>query len=693
MGMYISGRERKILFQLLTAEEEVTVKDLSESLQVSERTIHRDLKKIEHSIENYHLRLIKKAGQGVRIQGEIKNIQQLQSVITSEVATDFTPEERKTIILTMLLERNEPIKLFTLANELNVTSATVSNDLDLLVEELTPYQLSIVRKKGLGILIKGEEARKRSLLSYLISEHLNPVGLANQLKSQIQKQHVTNHISNRLFGYVNPEVLEIIEKQVDLVSQDLPYELADSGYIGLVVHLALAIERVKQGDIIQFDKDYLKDIISTNEYEIAQKLMNALEAHFMIDIPDDEIGYITMHLLGAKLQTSRNNLMEDTSLDVAVQANELIRNVSIQLNKDLSDNKLLHDLTIHLKPAIYRLKQGMTIRNPMLKAIKKDYMDFFQIVQKAADETFPDLIFPEDEIGYLVLHFAAAILQEKGRSKLNAIVICSSGIGTSRILASKLLHKIPELHSVENKSMFDLSDDITERYDLIISTIPLEGLEGNYILTSPMLTETEIAQIQKEIRKKALVPKTREHTKLGETNAFQELQSIQSYSNVILDVLDQFGIQQVSDDQSVKSVLDTICMKLVESKIITDKHEVLENLLKREKQGGIGIPNTNLSLHHTRNSHILVPIFRIYSLSSSKEIKGMDGEVMEIKRILLMLAPENVKSEVLEVFSLISTLVIQDQESVELFELGTENEIKQFLSNHFYQFMNEKITK
>lgn len=693
MGMYISGRERKILFQLLTAEEEVTVKDLSESLQVSERTIHRDLKKIEHSIENYHLRLIKKAGQGVRIQGEIKNIQQLQSVITSEVATDFTPEERKTIILTMLLERNEPIKLFTLANELNVTSATVSNDLDLLVEELTPYQLSIVRKKGLGILIKGEEARKRSLLSYLISEHLNPVGLANQLKSQIQKQHVTNHISNRLFGYVNPEVLEIIEKQVDLVSQDLPYELADSGYIGLVVHLALAIERVKQGDIIQFDKDYLKDIITTNEYEIAQKLMNALEAHFMIDIPDDEIGYITMHLLGAKLQTSRNNLMEDTSLDVAVQANELIRNVSIQLNKDLSDNKLLHDLTIHLKPAIYRLKQGMTIRNPMLKAIKKDYLDFFQIVQKAADETFPDLIFPEDEIGYLVLHFAAAILQEKGRSKLNAIVICSSGIGTSRILASKLLHKIPELHSVENKSMFDLSDDITERYDLIISTIPLEGLEGNYILTSPMLTETEIAQIQKEIRKKALVPKTREHTKLGETNAFQELQSIQSYSNVILDVLDQFGIQQVSDDQSVKSVLDTICMKLVESKIITDKHEVLENLLKREKQGGIGIPNTNLSLHHTRNSHILVPIFRIYSLSSSKEIKGMDGEVMEIKRILLMLAPENVKSEVLEVFSLISTLVIQDQESVELFELGTENEIKQFLSNHFYQFMNEKITK
>lgn len=147
-GLYISGRERKILLHLLTTIEEVTVKDLAEILEVSERTIHRDLKKIEHTLANYHLKLIKKMGLGLRIEGKSKDKEQLQSIITGEATTDFTPEERRAIILTMLLEKREPIKLFTLAHELGVTSATVSSDLKHLEDELQSFDLIVVRKKG-----------------------------------------------------------------------------------------------------------------------------------------------------------------------------------------------------------------------------------------------------------------------------------------------------------------------------------------------------------------------------------------------------------------------------------------------------------------------------------------------------------------------------------------------------------------
>lgn len=692
-GLYISGRERKMLLHLLTAAEEVTVKDLAEILEVSERTIHRDLKKIEHTLTDYHLKVVKKMGLGLRIEGKSRDKEQLQSLITGEAATDFTPEERKAILLTMLLEKKEPIKLFTLAHELGVTSATASSDLNQLGEELESFDLSIVRKKGLGITIEGNEAKKRSALSHLISQNIPPIGLANQLRDHIQENSKRrNHITNRLMDYVNPNDLEIIEKRVEHACKDLPYELADSGYIGLVVHLTLAIQRLQNGDVIHFDDDYLQKIKGTEEYEVANRIIRALEFDLSLNIPKDEVGYITMHLLGAKLRTNRNNLMEDTSLDIALKANELIQSVSKRLKKDLVDNnKLLNDLTIHLKPAIFRLKQGMTIKNPLLKEIKKDYLDFFQMVQKGVEETFPDIDFPEDEIGYLVLHFAATLLQVEGNSNLRALVICSSGIGTSKILATKLMQKIPEIREVENKSLFDLEDDVMEEYDLIISTIPMEKIEGNYILTSPMLTETEIQRIKKEIRKKSLIPKRKRNKEEKDFQSLNKLKSIENYSRTIMDLLGHFSVQSVSGNQSVESVLKSVCMELEKCKIINNKEAVLTKLLNREKLGGLGIPNTYLSLFHTRSESVMIPNFSIYTLKEPLTVVGMDGENMEIHRVLLMLAPESPDNTVLEVFSFLSSLVIQEQETVQMFTNDNEQQLKQFLANKLYEFIKEKI--
>ncbi|MET1031505.1 HTH domain-containing protein [Domibacillus tundrae] len=48
--MYVSARERLILDLLIDREEEMTVKDLADDIDVSVRTVHRDLKVIENII-------------------------------------------------------------------------------------------------------------------------------------------------------------------------------------------------------------------------------------------------------------------------------------------------------------------------------------------------------------------------------------------------------------------------------------------------------------------------------------------------------------------------------------------------------------------------------------------------------------------------------------------------------------------
>ena len=46
------------------------------------------------------------------------------------VCNEYSPAERQNIVLSHLLKSQEPIKLLTLAKLLNVTEATISNDLD-----------------------------------------------------------------------------------------------------------------------------------------------------------------------------------------------------------------------------------------------------------------------------------------------------------------------------------------------------------------------------------------------------------------------------------------------------------------------------------------------------------------------------------------------------------------------------------
>src|SRR5690625_1596139 len=130
-------------------------------------------------------------------------------------------------------------------------------------------------------------------------------------------------ISDRLLGIVNQEKLQIIEQEVEKAKATLPYELADSAYIGLIVHLALAIERLEQGDTIQFDVAQLQQIQETNEYAIARKMTKSLEKALQMEIPVDEIGYITMHLLGAKLKINHEYLTKEANVGIAYNAKQL----------------------------------------------------------------------------------------------------------------------------------------------------------------------------------------------------------------------------------------------------------------------------------------------------------------------------------------------------------------------------------
>ena len=694
-NMHVSSRERQVMNFLLNLEKPAAVREIAESLNVSERTVHRDLKGIERILSDFELELIKKSGVGLFISGREERKNALLNELQTVSPYSFSSEERQVIILSSLLEMNEPIKLFTLANELKTTIAAITQDLDQVEKGIREFDLKLVRKRGYGVQIEGDESGKRAVLSKLISSYMDVFELIYQAKENIQKQTKLSMISDKLLGHVSSDKLLTVKETVDWSNEELKFKLTDNAYVGLVVHLALAVERIQKGEGVAIHPSYMGEISSTKEFNIAKKMTRRLEQSLSLKIPENETVYITMHLLGAKLSANNSIDNDGADLDIAFKVRKLIHAIEINLSISLPNHDSLErDLLTHLKPAIFRLRKRMNINNPMLNEIQKDYSDLFEIVDEAVSEVFPELTFPEDEIGFIVLHFAAALISAEN-FHLRTLVLCSSGIGTSKILATNLKKHFPEIKEIQNISILDLNHIDPNQFDFIVSTVQLQKTDYDYVLASPMLTEDEVNRIRKAIRARKLSKKRNGKADttggpVGNENYLIKLENTKRYLDIAVDLLDAFHIHEVEDSLSISLILLTACHVLEDENRIMNRDNVHAKLIERAQLGGVGIPQTKLALYHTRDDHILSPTFTIYRLSKPIQISGMDGKEMDMNTLLLMLSPQSVRPEVLEIMSLISSLLIQETKAIELFEEADEDAIKRFLSEHFFNYVQQK---
>lgn len=703
--MYISARERQILEILFSEENELTVKDLADKIGVSVRTIHRDLKNVEDILEEYQLTLQKKSGVGVAISGDKSRVRELELLLFNISHNEYTAEERLTIILCALLEADGPVKLVALANDLNVTIATVSSDLTRLEEKLQSFGLTLIRRRGYGVELEGSEGAKRRAMSNIISEHLDESEILSLARENIQKRSTQqiDTISERLLGLVEKNKLMIVERVFESIIQKLPFSMADSAYIGLIVHLALAVERIQKGESIKIDASYLENERFTKEYQFAEKIVTELERVFRIDIPEAEIGYITMHLKGAKMRHDKEYAIEDSNLHVAMKTKQLIQNVGRRLGRDLSANvSLFEGLVMHLKPALFRISQNMGISNPLLERVKRDYQDLFLIVKAAVTEVLPEYRVPDEETGYLVMHFGAVVFANRDQLQMNTLVICSSGIGTSKMLVTRLKKEFPQLKEVQSASALELKNININDYPLIISTIPLADFDRDYLIVSPFLSKDEIAKLHAFIKERTykLVMEQRLHPELPKTAAHKplatfvkEMTRIKDYAGVIAAILQGFKVVPVMGSASIVDILSNACQDLMDQGVIRDKANVIEAIFEREKLGGLGIPDTTMALYHTRTDSVLTSSFTIYSLTEPLEVRGMDDSSMKMKQLVLLLSPLSASEWTLEVLSYLSSLLIESAESIAVFQSNREEQIEAFLTGRLDEFFTEKLTE
>lgn len=501
----------KILSILLMQQDPIIIKTLAKELDVSNRTISNDLKKLQQWLNQEGIKLTKKPGVGVWLEINDLAKQKLEQYLleNSENPECLSPIQRQRYILKRLLQVDIKYTVKELADELYVSRATVYKDLKQIEEWLSKYQLTLNKKDNHELEIEGAEKNWRKLTANLLTLFKDDQELKEVLEEVTPSNRIdfnTYYTLKEIFSNIALEQLdEILENILEKVESELNFLFTDEAFTGLVIHIAISIERLKENKDIEMEDEQLHKLQKKDEFEIAQFIADELNKKLGIKIPKAEIGYICLHILGAKSQqnintTNPTSVLETVDTKIIEIANNIITMAEEILNVNLQgDEQLLLGLVLHLRPAINRLKYGLSLRNPLLDKIKNKYPSVFGAAWATSIifEHYLGIKVKEEEVGYIALHLGAAL--ERNDNKFKIILVCGSGIGTAQLVASKLVKRFVNLEIVEFISAHKLKDKDLSNIDFLISTIPLGVLAKPVVQVNPLLTEKDISSIRYEM--------------------------------------------------------------------------------------------------------------------------------------------------------------------------------------------------
>ena len=694
----ITSRIKEILRILIGADftNTITVNDIAEKLNLSSRTILREMPQVEKWLKHNKFKFIKKPGVGLLLDENLEGKNRLQQLLDGYyVEKHYKPEERQYLIISELLQMKEPVKLYYFTSIFAVTEGTLSNDLDKVQEWFKNHNLKLIRKPGLGVYVEGKEKDFRQAMISLLYENLDENQLLQIIKdnvggSEFNKGRIQINTRNRLLNLIDKNAIKKLEQSVYKVEEKMKLKLADSAYVGLIVHLAIALQRIKNNERITIDPLFLSELKKSSEYSVAVGLAMDISSNFNLEIPEDEIGYITMHLKGSKMQA--NTKSEEKHMigkyELIKIAKKMIAIAEVETGCTLLQNKnLLMGLVNHLEPAISRLKMNLDIRNPLLNKIKETYPEIYKTSIKSC-KVLEDLLgvkIPESEIGYIAMHIGAAMENEgklEGRI-YRVAVACASGIGTSRLLATRLQKEFKNIEVIDVISTINIKDQwLKEKgIELIISTVTINS-PVETVIVNPLLLEEDKKRIQMILSGIEGQSSVNEIKVNKHDNFKNNILTLMEYGEAFITIMDNFYF---NEDHSIGNKLELIEKVSRDfSSNESDQKSLQDKLIDRENLGSTVLYGEGIILLHCRSEVIKQP--RIGVIRLKNKISSEDEYEEEIDIALIMLVPLDVKQSYIEVTSEISRALIEVPEFVLALKDGSKEQVHSQINRIFGDF-------
>lgn len=459
--MVLDSQVQKVL-DYIEGNPDVSPARLCEEFGVSDRTIRTYVKKLNAALEpeahihkrrggGYSLKIVDyDAYRSIRDDASNGGLKPIPS--TSEGRVDY--------LLNDLLSRVDWITLDDLSENLYVSRNTISGDLKRVEAQLARFDLKLDRRPHYGIRVSGSEMSRRLCLANITLSHL-----AERHGEDPQNQVTLDKIA----GCVNNVIAE----------ED--FHINSAAYQNLLVHIAVAVWRIREGCYVPLEADHIESLRTTREFGVAKCVAQGVEQAFDIKLPEEEIAYITIHLAGKQSLSAAPDDSDEglvISDEVWGVVSEMLECIWDSYHFDFrSDLELRMNLARHIVPLAVRLKYRMHIDNPLLADIKERFALAYSMALDSSvilAEHYGSRL-SEDEIGYIALAFALALERQTSEApRRNILVVCASGQGSAKLLEYRYRQEFGAL--VDRVVTCDASHidsiDMTG-IDYVFTTVPL----------------------------------------------------------------------------------------------------------------------------------------------------------------------------------------------------------------------------
>lgn len=693
--MEFTPRTKQILGVMLKEDQNISVKNLAEKVGVSKRTVQRELEYIDMSLKPYQIQFMSKTGVGIWLEGSAEEKARLLADLQSGDAYDVSnrEERRKRLILEILKDKGLK-KLFYYSSKFKVSEATVSTDLEAVEEWLNKYELHVIRKPGSGVAIEGSEESYRKAIKAFINENIDTRLL--QEAYEFESDSLEGLAKSNLGQILNDDVLKRVINCILCMEDDRIMNLTENSYTGLVIHISIAINRILKNEIIEKDARWSEEMPRDGEYSLALCIAQELEEEFDIRIPPVEVAYICLHLKGAKhekIQWDEKKTALPESREMQRMINEMIDAFDQEKAYLLKlDDEFIQGLLAHLQPTFIRITHNMNISNPVLEDIKRDCPGVFEKCQRVA-EVMGKWIgkeIPEAEIGYLAVHFGAAVVRMENRNekfrKVCVGVVCSSGIGISRLMSSKLEKAFKERVIIKCYGKNDITPYIAGKTDFFVASIPIDPLDTPAVFVNPLLSDSDMEQVRKLVYKYERTPeKKKEETSFS--TQLEEINLVAAQINAVIKYMEFF---KVDNYITFDELLIAIGEKLSPYR---DMGEMIqEDLRRRERIASQVFAEFGFALLHTRTKGVIRPGFTV---CMTKDLGPfLNPYFKQIRAVFIMLVPDdgNVKINT-EIMGHISSILAEDDHFLNTVCKGDKEEIRKELSAHLKKFFSKYLSR
>lgn len=503
--MVLDRREKEIV-TILLENGVTTISQIAEIMQLSNKTISQSLKFIDNYFEGSDVSLIRKPKVGISLVGNVDEIHQLMQSAKQQ-AIPTTKEERVQYLCFDILKKSDYFTRQDLQDSLFIGKTTLEKDINKVNEILSLFHVTIEWIPGKGSFLNLMEQEKRKLavdLIYYFWGHNWQV-----VKTDNSFFHTIEGVPDFAREFVNLEALKEIDKLLQEYLSKTQQELSDMSYHSLLLHLLITIERIHDGKVLEGSQQVTELVISA---ELSQ-FVEQLEQTFDVHLPASEVRFIQIHL----------KIDDQKEFEFCLEGgnDDLIRQLIKQKITDYDEASLI-GFVAHIKSAIERIRNGLPVINPFIADVKQSFpISFDEAIQlKQELEKRFKVSIPVDEVAYLAVHIQTFKERKKEENyyKVKALLVCSSGKGTSQLLAARIRRTFPNIEISRILSIQELARTKI-REELILSTVNLEMKSHEILYVSPVLSQADQVKIGKFLAEnKQISVRTKEFSSLIQPN-------------------------------------------------------------------------------------------------------------------------------------------------------------------------------